>query len=73
MEEIKGCFISVISKRVAKTKAKDADLILRKPCSPPSVPLPRGERIKVRGKTKVKKTVFLQVIRPHLLVNILCD
>jgi hypothetical protein len=36
-------------------------------------PLPSGERIKVRGKSKHKKSGFLQVIGFHLLVNILCN
>jgi hypothetical protein len=36
-------------------------------------PLPSGERIKVRGKIKHKKSGFLQIIGFHLLVNILCN
>jgi len=39
----------VFSKRVANTKAKDADLVFRKP----SPPHPIGERTKVRGKLKL--------------------
>jgi rod shape-determining protein MreD len=35
--------------------------------------LPSGERIKVRGKSNIKKSGFLQVIGFHLLVNILCN
>jgi hypothetical protein len=36
-------------------------------------PLPLGERIKVRGKIKHKKSGFLQLIGFHPLVNILSN
>jgi hypothetical protein len=69
----RGLFFWSFSKRVAITMGKmwmkpSMNLIPHH-----ADPLLSGERIKVRGKIKHKKSGFLQVVGFYLLSNIVCN